>query len=135
MRTTFEWPCAAELLSCTVVEMALRKRLPSLLNAVDTRTLSNLLEQANKQKLINEKGFSHRRNLRKNKADRLRVDRQIMPGIRRQLPKRSYAKDLSEQVKTLRNLFAHPRTHSITMPHDALFQLRLTADLVNQLWP
>ena len=122
-------------LCSTAIEMALRKRLPWAGQEKDIRALGNLLDQANTQKLIKEKGFSHRRELRKNIADRLRADRRIT-GIRGSsgLPKGDYAKDLSERVRKLRNYFAHPRDHSILMPGDALFQFHMTADLINQLW-
>jgi len=45
-----------------------------------------------------------------------------------------YGDTLAGVIPYLRNAFAHPKMHSTVAPGQALFQLRLTAEFVNQLF-
>ena len=120
------------------MEMALRLRLP--VPNKDGRGLSNLLEEAVSKKLISEKGFTHMRNMRHLKAERLRADREMLkyfgqyPKTGTVLPKSDYGKVLAKVIPSLRNAFAHPRNHAVIMPGEALLQLHITAEFINQLF-
>ena len=131
----YDFYAVVEFLSFTAIEMALRKRLPYPGKGEDRRALRNLMDQAISKNLIKGKSFSHIREMRKNLADYLRryrfMGRKISTS---ELPKSDYAKTLSEVMPSLRNRFAHPRGHQIMMPHEALFQLQLTAEFINQLF-
>src|ERR1700722_11383278 len=107
--------------------MALRKRLPWTGHEKDISALGNLLDQANTQKLIKEKGFSHRRDLRKNIADRLRADRRIT-GVRGSsgLPQGDYPTALSQRVRQVKRRFDSSSNVPAIPLGDALFQLRMT---------
>lgn len=122
-----------EFLCLTATEMALRRRLPHTGKGTDKRGLSNLMQQANKQTFIKEKAFAHIREIRQNQAKMLRMYRQ-MKGPRPKRVKTDYGKILGGVIPKLRNAFAHPRMHSIAVPGEALFQLRLTGEFINQLF-
>ncbi|MFQ5817533.1 MAG: hypothetical protein ACE5H2_06205, partial [Terriglobia bacterium] len=122
-----------DFLSFTAIEMALRKRLPT--TGKDKRMLRTLLQEAIRQNLIKEKGFSHVRRMRQVQAQSLRIYRQINKIHKSSVPKSDYRKILLETLPSLRNMFAHPRGHTIQMPGQALFQLRLAAEFINQLFP
>jgi len=128
-----------QFLCFTAMEMALRMRLP--LKGQDKRGLRNLLDEAVQKKLINAKGFSHIREMRQSAAERLRMDRQVLrqsgfwPKLSRsQAARADYAKILAAVIPSLRNTFAHPRCHAIITPGDALFQLQITSEFINQLF-
>ena len=128
-----------QLLCFTAIEMALRIRLP--VQGADKRGLRKLLDEAVKQKLIRTKGFSHIRQMRQSAADRLRSDRQIvrqsgsLPKVSPSgLAKANYPKVLADVIPPLRNAFAHPRYHAIVTPGDALFDLQIASELINQLF-
>jgi hypothetical protein len=120
-----------QFLCYTTVEMALKKKFPVL--GKDRRGLSHLLKEAVDNKLIKDKGFSHIRVIRQNLAERLRNDRKVMRAGTR-LRKSEYADSLATSLPYLRNAFAHPRMHQIVMPEQAKSMLRITAELVNQLF-
>jgi 23S rRNA A2030 N6-methylase RlmJ len=65
-----------DFLCCTAIEMALRMRFP--VHGTDRRGLRALFKKAVGEKLINEKGFEHIRQMRLAAAERLRVERRIM---------------------------------------------------------
>jgi hypothetical protein len=117
----------------TAIELALRKRLPYTGKTRDTRSLSNLIQQANKQKLIKDKKFAHMREGRQSQAEMLRIYRQMKLPLAKKV-KSDYGNILAGVIPRLRNAFAHPKMHTIAMPGEALFQLRLTADFINQLF-
>jgi len=119
-------------LSYTLIEMALRQRLP--VKGTDKRGLRNLLDEAIKLNLIHEKAFSHARGIRQQRALSLRVQRQIGKLHKSSVPKSDYRRVLLETLPKLRNAFAHPRGHAIHMPGDAFFALRFSAEFVNQLF-
>ena len=48
--------------------------------------------------------------------------------------KSDYDNTLTGVIPHLRNALAHPRMHSIAIPVEAFFQLRLTAEFINQLF-
>jgi len=117
----------------TAIEMALRKRLP--VQGDDKRTFRPLLQEAIRRNLIKDKGFSHVRRMREVQANDLRMYRQIGTKIPRStVPKGNYRQILLETLPWLRNKFAHPRSHTVHLPGDALFQLRLAAEFINQLF-
>src|SRR5258707_7885250 len=62
-------------LSFTLIEMALKLRLPR--KGPDRRTLKLLLREAIKQKLVNEKAFTHIKAIRQQKAENLRLLRGV----------------------------------------------------------
>jgi len=119
-------------LSYTLIEMALRIRLP--ITGKDRRGLRDLLEDAIERKLIREKAFSHVRRSRQVRADTLRFIRQLETIHRTSVPKHNYSKVLLQTLPRLRNAFAHPRGHAIRLPQEALSALRLSAEFVNQLF-
>jgi hypothetical protein len=119
-------------LSFTAVELALKQRFPSTGNK--RQMLGRLMREAVSANLIKEKGFSHVRIIRKNQADWLRWERQILKLRRRQPPKGSYGEVLAETIPYLRNSFAHPHMHTIITPGQAFAQLRILAELINQLF-
>jgi len=128
-----------QFLCFTAMEMALRMRPPR--KGQDKRGLRNLLDEAVQKKLINAKGFSHIREMRQSAAERLRMDRQVLrqsgfwPKLSRsQAARADYAKILAAVIPSLRNTFAHPRCHAIITPGDALFQLQITSEFINQLF-
>jgi hypothetical protein len=139
---SYDLYAVVQFLCFAVVEMALRIRLPR--SGKDNRGLSALLREANKEKLIKAKGFSHIRSRRQSQAEQLRADRQIMrlpesPIAMKfsvsPIPKSDYGEILAKALPYLRNSFAHPQGHAIIMPWEALRQLRITAELINQLFP
>jgi hypothetical protein len=119
-------------LSYTLIEMALRLRLP--VTGKDNRTLRNLLEEAVNRNLIHEKAFSHARRIRQQRALSLRLQRQFEKIPRSSVPRSDYRRALVETLPKLRNAFAHPRGHAIHLPGDALFALHFSAELTNQLF-
>jgi hypothetical protein len=119
-------------LSYTLIEMALRMRLP--ITPSDRRGLHNHLEEAIKRKLLHEKAFSHVRLIRQVRADSLKSERQIRKFPRSSVPKNDYLKILLQSLPKLRNSFAHPRGHTILLPGEALRALRFSAEFVNQLF-
>ena len=121
-----------QFMCLTATEMALRKRLSYTGTGRDRRGLSSLMEQANKQKLIREKRFAHVREIRNKEAEMLRLYRQMKLPVAKL--KSDYTNLLAGVIPYLRNAFAHPKGHSIVPPGYALFQLRLTAELINQLF-
>jgi hypothetical protein len=129
-----------EFLCYTAIEMALRIRFP--VQGSRKRSLRSLLKEAVTKKLIKPKGFRHLRELRQIQAERLRVDRQIrkasgsqsMKSYRSPIPKTDYAEILERAIPDLRNAFAHPRKQAIVMPGQALLELKITSELINQLF-
>jgi hypothetical protein len=119
-------------LSYTLIEMALRLRFP--ITGRDRRTLHDLLKEAIKRNLIQEKAFSHMRRIRQQQALGLRLEREIRKVPRSSVPKSNYPEILLETLPKLRNAFAHPRGHAIHLPGDALFALRFAAEFINQLF-
>lgn len=123
-------------LSYTLIEMALRLRLP--ITGKDTRGLKNLLEEAVKHGLIHEKAFSHVRLTRQRQAEAIRVNRQLARQVgtvfRSSVPRNEYLRILLQTLPRLRNAFAHPHGHAIDFPGDALFALRFAAEFINQLF-
>ncbi len=119
-------------LTFTLIEMALKLRLPR--KAPDRRTLKLLLREAIKQKLVNEKAFTHIKAIRQQKAENLRLLRGVEKITRSNLPKNDYLAVLLESIPKLRNSFAHPSGHAVHFPHEAIFSLRFAAEFVNQLF-
>ena len=115
-----------------LIEMALKLRLPR--KGPDRRTLKLLLREAIKQKLVNEKAFTHIKAIRQQKAENLRLLRMVEKISRSSLPKNDYLAILLESLPKLRNSFAHPRGQSILFPHEVIFSLRFEAEFVNQLF-
>jgi hypothetical protein len=128
----YDFYAVAVFLSFTLIEMALRLRLP--IPGKDNRTLHALLEEAIKRNLIREKAFSHIRRMRQQQAWSLRLERQLVKIPKSSIPKSDYAKVLLQTLPKLRNAFAHPRGHAIHLPADALFALQFGAEFVNQLF-
>jgi hypothetical protein len=122
-------------LSCTLVEMALKLRLPLRRKGPDKRTLKPLLQEAIKLKLINAKAFAHIKRMRQEQAHNLRMFRGVKTMMKSRVPKNGYLAVLLETLPNLRNSFAHPSGQAIHFPHDATFALRFAADFVNQLFP
>jgi hypothetical protein len=120
-----------QFLCATTIEFALRKKFP--VSGKDRRGLSELMKLAVSKRLISEKGFSHIRVMRQEAADRLRMDRSIMKVSGKRI-KTDFPRILASTIPMMRNAFAHPRGHSIAMPSEAIVSLRLTAELVNQLF-
>ncbi len=120
-------------LTFTLIEMALKLRFPH--KGIDRRTLKPLLREAIRQKLINEKAFTHIKRIRQQRAESLRMLRRMKNLTRSNLPKNDYLTILLESLPNLRNSFAHPHGQAIHFPHDAIFSLRFTAEFVNQLFP
>lgn len=128
-----------QFLCCAAIEMALRMKFP--VQGRDKRGLKALLREAVGKNLIKAKGFSHMRNLRQTQAERLRADRHIFklagPPFAKAgspIPKTDYGEILAQAVPFLRNAFAHPRKHAIIMPGEALMQLHITSEFINQLF-
>jgi hypothetical protein len=121
-------------LTFTLIEMALKLRLPH--KGRDRRTLRPLLQEAIKQKLIDEKMFTHIKVIRRQRAEDLRLLRGIEKITRANLPKKNaYLEVLLKSLPKLRNSFAHPGAQAIHFPHEAIFSLRFTAEFINQLFP
>lgn len=129
----YDFYALVDFLSYTALEMALRKCLP--INGEDKRTLHPLLQEAFRRKLIKEKAFSHVRRMREAQSHDLRLLRRITKIPQSSVPKSDYQRILLETIPSLRNAFAHPRSHAIHMPGDAFFQVRFTAEFINQLFP
>lgn len=124
-----------DLLCFTVVEMALRKRLPYSGAGRDKRTLQNLMDQAVSKRLIREKAFSNVRIMRQNLAREIRFRRATSGRFPRSaMPKSNYAAVLQGTIPWLRNHHAHPRMHTILFPGAALSQLQITSELINSLF-
>ena len=118
----------------SLIELALAKRLP--VQGRDNRRLNELLMQMLSQRLIRPKKFTHIRNARQAAAERLRMERKIIRGMRSDPQMaRNYPSVLADAIRKMRNIHAHPRMHMIITPGDALDQLQLTAEFINQLFP
>jgi hypothetical protein len=131
----YDFYAVANLLCYTAIELALRQRMP--VARKDARSLQNLVEKAVSQGLLKDKGFSHVRRIRMNLARDLRFYRSLGGGkvSRSAIPKINYAKTLLKTLAPVRNSLAHPRLHAILMPTEALSELQLTAEIINQLFP
>jgi hypothetical protein len=77
-----------------LIEMALKLRLPC--KGLDRQTLRPLLREAIKQKLINEKAFTHIKRIRQQKAENLRLLRMVEKISRSSIPKNNYLAILLE---------------------------------------
>jgi hypothetical protein len=124
-----------QFLCFTTVEMALRIRLGSTSHRPG---LASLLQEAVSKKLIKQKAFSHVREMRRDAAERIRLDRHILRQTGTwpvaSASQADYTKILAKSLPWLRNAFAHPQRHTIITPGQALFQLRITGELINQLF-
>jgi hypothetical protein len=130
---SYDFYALVVFLTYTLIEMALKLRLPR--KGPDRRTLKSLLREAIKQKLINEKAFTHVNRMRQQQAENLRLLRGVKTIMKSRLPKNDYLVILLESLPKLRNSFAHPKGQSIRFPHEAVFSLRFAAEFVNQLFP
>ena len=132
---SYDFYALVVFLSYTLIEMALKLRLPLRHKGQDKRTLKPLLQEAIKRKLIKAKAFTHIRRMRQAKAQNLRMFRGVKTMMKSGVPKNDYLAVLLKTLPNLRNSFAHPKGQSIHFPHDARFELRFAADFVNQLFP
>jgi hypothetical protein len=130
---SYDFYALVVFLTFTLIEMALKLGLPR--KGPDKRTLKPLLREAIRQKLINEKAFTHIKRIRQQRAENLRLLRGVEKITRSSLPKNDYLAVLLESLPKLRNSFAHPSGQSIHFPHEAIFSLRFAAEFVNELFP
>jgi hypothetical protein len=130
---SYDFYALVVFLTFTLIEMALKLRFP--MKGRDRRTLHDVLQKAIKQKLINEKAFTHIKVIRQQRAENLRELRRLKYVTRSNLPKNDYLAILLKSLPKLRNSFAHPSGHAIHFPHEAIFSLRFAAEFVNQLFP
>ena len=122
-------------LSTTVVEMALRERLPKRLDKTgrDRRGLSNLLQSATKAGLLRDDGFPSLKHRHEHAS--LAEVCTTQDETRARLPESSYVDVVRTWLPKVRNSFAHPNAPAISMPGQVVDSLILTAEIVNQLWP
>ena len=111
---SYDFYALVVFLTFTLIEMALKLRFPR--KGRDRRTLQPLLREAIKQKLINEKAFTHIKVIRQQQAENLRTRRRFDNITRSSLPKNDYLAILLKSMPKLRNSFAHP--HAIHFPPD-----------------
>jgi hypothetical protein len=130
---SYDFYALVVFLTFTLIEMALKLRFPR--KGQDRRTLQPLLGEAIKQKLINEKAFTHIKVIRQQQTENLRTRRRFDNITRSSLPKNDYLAILLKSLPKLRNSFAHPSGHAIHFPHEATFSVRFAAEFVNQLFP
>ncbi len=130
---SYDFYALVVFLTFTLIEMALKKRLPR--KGLDKRTLHPLLQEAIKKKLINERAFTHIKLIRRQRAEDLRMFRKIQTSGRPNLPRNDYLATLLRSLPKLRNSYSHPVGHAIHFPHEATFSLRFAAEFINQLFP
>src|SRR6266851_10071390 len=82
---SYDFYALVVFLTFTLIEMALKLRFPH--KGIDRRTLKPLLREAIRQKLINEKAFTHIKRIRQQRAESLRMLRRMKNLTRSNLPK------------------------------------------------
>lgn len=121
------------------VEMALRERFPAKKldkKGRDRRSLGELLKEAKEAGLLRDGGFPSLEDRRAN-ADELNQHLAEIVGSELAVPEPEipYVDILIQSSPPLRNRFAHPNMQSILMPGQALDELILASEVINQLWP
>jgi hypothetical protein len=120
------------------VEMALRKRFPPKKldkKGRDRRSLGDLLREAKDAGLLRDEGFPSLENRRANADELNRHMVEIFGRKPESQPVVPYVDVLIATSPSLRNHFAHPNMQTILTPGQALEDLTLTAEIINQLWP
>lgn len=118
-------------LSYTAIEMALRKALEDD-DPKRKWPFKRLLERAMERHLISEDGFPSVRE-RKERQEDFSSEVAKKFGLPIQ-PSTDYCSVLVDCLPSLRNSFAHPALNTILPPGDAVWSLRIAAELINQLF-
>jgi hypothetical protein len=135
----YGWLCypfftVCQMMTGMAVEMALRLRMPNTNGKADKRTLHGLLRSAIQQGLIRDDGFPSlpaKEAAAKQEAEAFeqatasKITYQPVP----------YVEVLAQCLPKLRNEFAHPHAAWIVTPGMALEPIRISVEIVNQLWP
>jgi hypothetical protein len=123
-------------LSATAVEMALKERLPKVLNRKgrDPRGLHDLLIAAKAEGLLRDEGFPSLQR-RREAADEIEESvPETSAGTAVGQAEESYVDRLVEYLPRIRNAFAHPKMNSILPPGMVVDSLIIAAEIINQLW-
>lgn len=118
-------------LSYTAIEMALRKTF-EVDDPKRKWRFKQLLERAIEGRLISEDGFPSVRE-RKERQNDFSSEAAKKLGLPIQ-PSNDYCSVLVDCLPDLRNSFAHPALNTILSPGDAVWSLRIAAELINQLF-
>lgn len=132
----YDFYSVAMFMSYAMIEMALRARSP--VKGKDNRPFKKLLQRAVESDLVQEKSFSHARLLRRQRAEGLRLNRQVGrlggAAYKYGAPRNNYLTIVCETLPELRNMLAHPQGSTVHMPGEALSALRFSAEFANQLF-
>lgn len=116
-------------LSFTAIEMALRKKFGEDDPHRRWWGLKQLLEEAKHRGLISDQGFP---SVQARQGGEAAVDDELGLPFGRQVA--DYTSILIESLPYLRNSFAHPSSQMILVPGEATSSLRISAELINQLF-
>ena len=130
------YSAVAELQAYSSVEFALKEKV-KLCNITNKRSsgLKNLLNIANEEGWIKDKGFSNYMKAKKEKQKNMTVDCLSDNKVNQKENKelQEYCNIICRSFPFLRNEIAHGSAY-LNMPANALFTLELCADIINQLF-